>query len=211
MSAFWNFLSQLFSRPASPKPGRTFLPVAAAPHEREAALRSLRAMGWRQFEEFVAEAYRRQGCAVEKRGGNGPDGGVDLVLTGGAGPVLIQCKRWKTWSVGVSVVRELYGVMAAGNARSGIVVTSGAFTEDARAFSCGKPLTLLDGPAFLTLIHGVGLCVPILTDAQIRQAEDACPLCGEAMALRTARQGSNIGHQFRGCTSYPRCRGKRAA
>ena len=34
-----------------------------------------------------------------------------------------------------------------------------------------------------------------------------CPKCGKAMVLRTARQGSRSGHQFYGCSSYPKCRG----
>ncbi len=34
-----------------------------------------------------------------------------------------------------------------------------------------------------------------------------CPQCGELMALRTARQGKNEGHQFWGCTAYPKCKG----
>jgi four helix bundle suffix protein len=35
----------------------------------------------------------------------------------------------------------------------------------------------------------------------------ACPLCGEAMVLRTARKGSRAGSRFWGCTAYPRCTG----
>jgi len=34
-----------------------------------------------------------------------------------------------------------------------------------------------------------------------------CPLCGKAMALRTAQKGKNAGQQFWGCTAYPECRG----
>lgn len=45
-------------------------------------------------------------------GGNRPDGGVDLVLKKGGRRYLVQCKHWKTWQVGVAVVRELNGVIA---------------------------------------------------------------------------------------------------
>ena len=37
----------------------------------------------------------------------------------------------------------------------------------------------------------------------------ACPDCGEAMVLRTARQGKLSGSRFWGCTGYPSCRGTR--
>ena len=35
----------------------------------------------------------------------------------------------------------------------------------------------------------------------------ACPQCGTAMALRTAKSGKNAGSQFWGCTAYPECKG----
>lgn len=34
-----------------------------------------------------------------------------------------------------------------------------------------------------------------------------CPQCGKAMRLRTAKQGSNAGSQFWGCSGYPECKG----
>ena len=46
------------------------------------------------------------------------------------------------------------------------------------------------------------------TDQQ-PQASD-CPLCGEPMALRTARKGQHAGSQFWGCSRYPQCKGTRA-
>lgn len=33
-----------------------------------------------------------------------------------------------------------------------------------------------------------------------------CPRCGATMVLRTAKRGANVGNQFWGCSSYPRCR-----
>jgi restriction system protein len=44
---------------------------------------------------------------------------------------LVQCKQWKAFKVGVQVVRELYGLMAAHGAAGGFVVTSGRFTDEA--------------------------------------------------------------------------------
>ncbi len=34
-----------------------------------------------------------------------------------------------------------------------------------------------------------------------------CPLCGNAMVLRTARKGKNEGRSFWGCSNYPDCKG----
>lgn len=86
---------------------------------------ALNGLGWRPFEQLVGEAFRRRGFRVQETGGGGPDGGVDLVLRRGGETHLVQCKQWRAFRVGVDVVRELYGVMAARGAASGFVVTSG--------------------------------------------------------------------------------------
>ena len=33
-----------------------------------------------------------------------------------------------------------------------------------------------------------------------------CPICGGKLVLRTARKGQNIGHQFWGCSNFPKCK-----
>ena len=74
------------------------------------------------------------------------------MLRKGGDKFLVQCKQWKVFTVRVNVVRELYGVMAANGAAGGFVVTSGRFTEDAKAFANGRNITLMDGDALLKLI-----------------------------------------------------------
>jgi restriction system protein len=74
---------------------------------------SIRALGWREFEQLVGEAYRRQGYAVTENIAAGPDEGIDLVLKKDGGLVLVQCKQWRSAKVGVNIVRELLGGMTA--------------------------------------------------------------------------------------------------
>lgn len=74
---------------------------------------ALDGMSWHKFELLVGEAYRLLGYRVTEIGGGGADGGVDLMLTKCGEKFLVQCKQWKAYKVGVDVVRELYGVMAA--------------------------------------------------------------------------------------------------
>ena len=92
---------------------------------------ALDGMSWQQFERLVGEAFRLQGYRVMETGGGGADGGVDLVLSKDGEKHLVQCKQWRAFKVGVDVVRELYGVMAARGAAGGFVVTSGRFTDEA--------------------------------------------------------------------------------
>jgi restriction system protein len=134
-------------------------PVAAIRQWRERRLldeqndlTSIRALAWGRFETLVAEAYRRQGYAVRGNRGDGPDGGVDLTLKKDGNLVLVQCKQWKAFNVGVNVIREIYGVMTAKHAHGAIVITSGLFTQEAKNFAAGKPIDLVEGQQLADLI-----------------------------------------------------------
>lgn len=185
------------------------------------------AMSWQEFEMLVGEAFRQRGFSVLETGGGGTDGGVDLVLTNGREKYLVQCKKWKAVTVGVTIVRELYGVMAATGAAGGFVVTSGQFSSDAIDFAKGRNIDLIDGAELTGMIRNA---------KQLREADGAssksrkttracagkgsdpqdlvapsCPRCGAAMVKRVAKQGSNVGRPFWGCSAYPQCRGIRPA
>ena len=62
----------------------------------------------------------------------------------------------RAFKVSVQVVRELYGVMAARGAASGIVVTSGTFTQDAIKFASGRNVRLIAGDDLRELVRGPG-------------------------------------------------------
>jgi restriction system protein len=177
-------------------------------------------MSWQQFERLVGEAFRLQGYTVAETGGGGADGGVDLILSKDGEKFLVQCKQWKAFKVGVSVVRELYGVMAAKGAAGGFVVTSGRFTDEASAFASGRNVSLIDGPKLKALIAGArGEAAPRRLEPQVptqadpeqtaKATEPDCPLCAKPMVKRMAKRGTNAGAEFWGCTAYPACRGTR--
>ena len=196
---------------------------------------ALEGMSWRDFERLVGEAFRLQGYEVTELGGDGPDGGVDLVLRKDREKFLVQCKQWKAFKVGVQVVRELYGVMAAEGAAGGFVVTSGTFTQEAVAFASGRNVRLIDGPKLFGLIQQAkaargqsdapaaparairsGRAEPIVKPRPVTPFASSvppstvfCPSCSSAMVRRVAKKGANAGKAFWGCTGYPTCRGTR--
>jgi restriction system protein len=172
----------------------------------QSGLQSLRALSWQDFERLVGEAYRRRGYTVEESGGSAPDGGVDLVLYSGGPKTVVQCKRWRTGQVGVSLIRELYGVMVAEKAERAIFVTTGTYTEEANAFARGKPLELVDGEALAKLVAGVQTSHIV---QRRTTPTPACPKCGGEMAQRVAKRGANSGKTFCGCRRYPQCHGVR--
>ncbi len=192
---------------------------------------ALDGMGWQAFEQLVGEAFRMQGYRVAETGGPAADGGVDLVLArpgrNGSEKFLVQCKQWRALKVGVDVVRELYGVMAARGAAGGFVVTSGRFTEEAIRFASGRNVHLIDGPKLQRLLNSAraaqqaerttevaAAAKPSAAAAPARATDQApqvpaCPRCAKPMVRRTARRGGQAGDDFWGCAAFPACRGTR--
>jgi restriction system protein len=193
-----------------------------------AGARTIDSLDWREFEMLVGEAFRQQGFQVGETA-TGADGGVDLELRKGSELHLVQCKQWRAQKVGVAVVRELYGVMAARGAAGGFVVTSGIFTKDAKSFAAGRNIVLIGGDQLSSMVEAArasmsrhassGTAEPRVRQAQAQPVSDAtpdkirltgapaCPICGGAMVRRVARRGANVGNAFWGCAAFPRCKG----
>jgi restriction system protein len=179
--------------------------------------RAIADMSWGKFERLVGEAFRLKGYDVAETGGQGSDGGYDLVLTKDGARLLVQCKHWRTQTVGVVVVRELYGVIAARGAAGGFVVTSGRFTHGARRFAKRCGIELLDGDGLKSLIREMDpnkteeLNHPPGHESFLQSNESApssrdCPNCGSVMKRRVAGRGAKAGQPFWGCSRYPSCR-----
>ena len=168
---------------------------------------ALNVMSWQEFEMLVGQVFRHTGYTVSENGGGGADGGVDLVLRKDGEKLLVQCKQWKAYKVGVSTVRELYGVMAAEGAAGGFVVTSGVFTQEAKDFAEGKNIELIDGAELKELIATVQPSSAVPKSSRPTISETSCPKCGGAMTKRIAKQGANTGKAFWGCNNFPQCRG----
>lgn len=176
---------------------------------------ALNEISWQEFEMLVGEACRRKGYTVNETGGGGADGGVDLVLKKGGDKFLVQCKQWKAFKVGVTTIRELYGVMASEGAVGGFVVTSGVFTQEAKSFAKGKSIELIDGSELTAMIRQVqqqqqavtSMGQSTIQSTTAASATPGCPKCGGSMVKRTAKKGSNAGNIFWGCSNYPHCRG----
>jgi restriction system protein len=170
---------------------------------------ALTSMSWRDFERLVGEVFRRQGFTVSGFGGHGPDGGVDLGLTKNGQRFLVQCKHWRKRQVGVTVVRELFGVMSAQGAHGGFVVTGGQFSREAREFADSCGIKLIDERKLEELIGDIPSRISDADPgiAAVAVHEPMCPQCGTAMIQRTAKKGQFAGQRFWGCGRYPKCKG----
>ena len=103
-----------------------------------------------------------------------------------------------------------------------LVAESGSFTEAARRLHMSQPaLSRQIGALEKQFVEGGGYSEQLATARLAHRAGKrnpadtadrsdlipACPQCGGAMALRTAKAGKNAGQQFWGCASYPDCKG----
>lgn len=166
---------------------------------------------WKRYEELVA-AYSRELGYEANTTRIGADGGVDVKLfqNGHPNPVMIiQCKAWDAYKVGVKPVRELFGVMAADKVANGAFFTTGDFTAEAEEWAREKNLDLVNGREFLTRIGQLSAPAQekLLTTATAGDyTTPTCPSCGVKMVLRTASKGRSEGSSFWGCRHYPRCK-----
>ena len=188
--------------------------------DKQTGIHTVRKLSWQEFEHLVCEAYRRRGYTARVVGSPSGDGGVDIELVRPGETVLVQCKHWQAWKVGVATVRELLGVVVSRRAARGIVVTSGQFTEEANRFGdLTAQIELIDGTRLAALIADVrngphqppAESRPALPASPSSTASPACPLCRSTMIRRTARKGPNAGSQFWGCSKFPACRGTQSA
>jgi len=178
--------------------------------------RTIDDLDWDEFELLVSELYRRRGFDVEFAAATGPDDGVDVILRRGEECVLVQCKHWKAWKVGVKELREFFGVLVADGATRGMFVTSKSFTREAVDFANGKPIELVSGGDLRALLDEAGL----LSNGQLQQFDEwvpallkhatipvpSCPNCGKTMNRKKSKRGT-----FWGCSGFPHCCGKRDA
>lgn len=181
----------------------------------QTSIETIRNLSWRRFEELVGEAYRQIGYSVVGNTSSGADGGVDLIAQKDGETILIQCKQWKAYKIGVKTVREMFGLFNSERANEVHIITSGEFTDEAKDFARNKPIKLINGPMLIQLVERAKAATT-LKDSSVGESPRThavpkviCPICGSDMVLRKAIRGANAGKNFWGCEKFPACRGIR--
>jgi restriction system protein len=98
-----------------------------------------------EFEDFLAELFRRKGFTVEKTAVSG-DYGVDLILTNPANHVRIavQAKRYSQ-NVGIEAVQQVFFGAAYYGCQRALVITNADYTPNARNGAAKVGVWLIDG------------------------------------------------------------------
>ncbi|MFH1235903.1 MAG: restriction endonuclease [Parcubacteria group bacterium] len=158
------------------------------------SLQKLRALHPDQFEDFIAELFRRLGYKTEIVGGVN-DGGVDVVAEKDGIKHYVQCKKFIIRQVGVHDVRDFYAALVHrfSNARA-FFITTNIFTLEAEKFCEDKSIELIDGNKLMEYVRQAGIPVPDTEHIE------RCPRCNGVLVHRNGKFGP-----FFGCSNFPKC------
>ena len=190
-------------------------PSTTKPKPTEWTLDVIRDLEWKRFEDVCQQFYEKKGIRSDTTD-LGPDGGIDIRLyqdDSGRPTSIVQCKAWGERYVGVKPIRELLGVMTHEKIGKAFFMTSGSYSDEAKAVAQANRITLIDGNMLLMMIQRLPAperesLLAFAVDGDY--ATPTCPSCGIKMVVR---QGTNGRADFWGCQNYPRCRqtlGKRS-
>ena len=190
------------------------------------SLAQLQAMTPDVFEDWVAARFRNLGYSVKTAGAQG-DHGVDLVAEKPGELAVIQCKNYKSWSVGEPILRDLFGAMHDFGADRAYLVTTGRLTQPAIKWAEGKPIEIWDGERVARLSKEMAsqtsrpmtamsdrpqspdsqppalVVATTSTSAAPDNPPPACPRCGSTLVERRNR---TTGESFLACPGFPACR-----
>ena len=169
----------------------------------------LLALEWKRFEE-VCHTYLIMNNHNAELTTIGADGGIDIKIKDKKGKVIAigQCKAWQK-AIGVSLVRELYGVMASERVKHGVFLTTSIFSQDAVQFAQNKTMMLIDGSELVKLINNLD-DVSKKSISKIATEGDyttpTCVNCNQKMVKRVSKKDTTVRREFWGCINYPKCK-----
>ena len=168
----------------------------------------LKQLEWRRFEELCAACFEAEGYSA-RIARTGADGVVDIHLhaEGGDKPsILVQCKAWDAFPVGIEPVRRLRAAMTASRIGEGLLVSSGRFTPEAAAYASQHYIRLVDATAFLARLAALPpeKCRALLKFAV--QGDYRTPTCPACSIKMVTRKSTRHGRSFWGCRNYPQCK-----
>ena len=174
------------------------------------SLELIQAVEWKRFEDLCQKFYEAKGIrsAVTPLG---PDGGIDIRLyqeNSDRVTAIVQCKAWGESYVGVKPIRELLGVMVHEKVEKAFFMTTGKYSDEAKAFATPNRITLIDGTMFLAMLNRLPEVErqSLLTFATAGDYNiPSCPTCGKKMRFIEGKDGKR---DFWGCPSFPKCRQK---
>ena len=138
-------------------------------------------MGPQQFEDAVAELFRKLGYSVTQTPYSN-DGGKDAIAHKGGRTYLIECKRYdRSGSIGRRDIQIFVAAMQDEKASGGFYINTGTFTRNAKEYAEKNRVELYD---HLRLPELVNEAYPVLVD--ITTASVMCLECGSVASMPVA-------------------------
>lgn len=168
----------------------------------------LKQLEWRRFEELCAAYFEALGFRAEVAY-SAADGGADISLyqhDAERASIVVQCKPWNAYRVGIKAVRGLLELMASAKVAEGVLTTSGRFTQEARDLAAKEKISLIDGAELLDKIAAL---LPETALGLLKFATEGdflTPTCPSCAVKMIARKSTAHGRTFWGCRNYPRCK-----
>jgi restriction system protein len=163
---------------------------------------------WRRLEEVCAAYFEdlgfRTGITHDRA-----DGGVDISLyAAGADTagVLVHCKAWDAYPIGIKPLQELRVAMTSANVAEGVMLAAGRFTPEAVGFAAKENIQLIDGAALLEKFAALLPEKALGLFKLATKGDFLTPTCPRCSIKMTARKSTREGRMFWGCTNYPRCK-----
>lgn len=121
-------------------------------HTLKEEIQSIQELTWHDFKNLVAEAYKQNGYIIMKDNTFTADPSVDFTLRKSSKLYLVQCRYWHNRKLGLREVKNLFFLMHAKQAAGVFLLTTGYFTNEARHYAAGRPISLLDGIDLVELL-----------------------------------------------------------
>jgi len=168
----------------------------------------LKRLEWRRFETVCAAYFEALGFKAN-HAGVAADGSVAMTLYahGSEGAsIIVQCRPWSAYRVGIKPVRALHSAMAGAKVAEGVLVTSGKFTQEARDFAGKEKISLIDGAE---LVAKIAALLPEKSLALLKfaiEGDFTTPTCPSCEIKMISRKSTTQGRTHWGCRNYPACK-----
>ena len=168
----------------------------------------LKHLEWRRLEELCAAYFEELGyrtAITHER----DDGAAQISVYAADAErvsVLVQCKAWDAYPIGIKALRELRAAMLAADAAEGAMVTAGRFTPEAAAYAKKEAIELVDGAALLEKLTALPPEKSLALLKLATKGDFLTPTCPRCFIKMTARKSTGHGRMFWGCRNYPRCK-----
>jgi len=171
-------------------------------------LELLKQLEWRRFEELCVAYYQALGFKTQLEG-LGADGGIDIVLQGGAsapGTSIARCKAWDAHRVGSKTVKELRTAMTSAKVTDAVLLTSGRFTQEAIDLARKERIETVDGAGLIEKMAALPTEQSLALLKFATQGDFLTPTCPRCSVKMVSRQSTKGGRKFWGCKNYPQCK-----